>query len=191
MQVTGHGYCTTGFKATYNGKSGFVAAGHCANGQTGNNVGQATISTVIGKVEKETYDLGSSSEDCDCSFISSTTPVDKIVFGISSQYYPHYARTAAVNDYVKMSGKTSGITTGTVSSTNGSITVADGTTLTQVVIASYLSTGGDSGGPVMDAFSATPGFLGTNVAYNSGTGQSAYVKYSKFESYFTGISWGF
>lgn len=195
MQVTGHGYCTTGFKATYNSKSGFVTAGHCADGQTGNNVGQATISTVIGTVEKETFDLGTTNEDCDCAFITSTKTVDKTVFGVSSLYYPHSARLAAVNDYVKLSGKNSGITTGQVISTSSTIDVKDDATgiITTVtaVKASYSSTFGDSGGPVMDAFSANPSFLGTNIAFNPTLGQSAYIKYTKFESYFTGISWGF
>lgn len=195
MQVTGHGYCTTGFKATYNGKDGFVTAGHCANDQTGKNVGQATISNVIGTVEKETFDSGTTNEDCDCAFIASTSAVAKSIYGISSTYYPHSARLAAMNDYVKLSGKNSGITTGQVISTTSTIDVTDDatgivTTVTAVK-ASYSSTNGDSGGPVMDAFSASPSFLGTNIAFNASLGQSAYIKYTKFESNFTGISWGF
>lgn len=188
IQFQNTALCTEGFKATYNGKNGFVTAGHCANGQTATNVGQATTSRIIGTVEKETYDLGSQSEDCDCAFIASTVTVASEVFGISSTYYPHSTGTAGINDYVKLSGKNSAITTGTVSLTNQSITVTDGTKLTGVTIASYSSTFGDSGGPVMDAFSASPRFLGTNVAFQSGN--SAYVTYLKFQSNFSGISWG-
>lgn len=189
MQVINHNNCTTGFKATYLGKSGFVTAGHCADLQTGNNVGQATISNVIGKVTKETFNKGSTFETCDCAFIESTTSVAKKIFGVS--IYPNHKDTAMQNDWVKMSGKVSGVKTGTVASTSSSITLSDGTILVQVVIANYSSTNGDSGGPVLEAFSASPAFLGTNVAFNTGTSQSAYVKYSKFESHFSGITWGF
>lgn len=188
IQFQNTALCTEGFKATYNGKNGFVTAGHCANGQTGTNVGQAITSRTIGTVEKETYDLGSQTEDCDCAFIASTVTVASEVFGISSTYYPHSTGTAVSSDYVKLSGKNSGITTGTVSLTNQNITVTDGTKLTGVTIASYSSTYGDSGGPVMDAFSASPRFLGTNVAFQSGN--SAYVTYLKVQSNFSGISWG-
>ncbi|QLH07064.1 hypothetical protein [Nitrosopumilus ureiphilus] len=189
MQVINHGFCTTGFKATFNSKSGFVTAGHCADNETGNNVGQATISNVIGKVTKETYNKGSSFETCDCAFIESTTSVDAKIFGVS--IYPDHTGTAQQNDWVKMSGKKNGVQTGTVDFTSASITVKDGTTLVQVVIATYFSEDGDSGAPTLEAFSADPAFLGTNVAFNDAHTQSAYVKYSKFESHFAGIVWGF
>ena len=62
MQVTGHGPCTVGFKATYDGADGFVTAGHCANDNTGDDVGQPTIANVVGSVLEESFDSGSSRE---------------------------------------------------------------------------------------------------------------------------------
>ena len=103
MQVENHTPCTVGFKATYNGKSGFVTAGHCANDDTGSNVGQSTTSNIIGIVEKETYTIGAYNY-CDCAFIESNMDVASIIHGISSTYYPDHTSTAYEDDYVKQSG---------------------------------------------------------------------------------------
>ena len=58
MQVTNHGSCTIGMRATYGGDDGFVTAGHCADNERNSNVGQDSISSVIGTVSKETYNSG-------------------------------------------------------------------------------------------------------------------------------------
>ena len=69
MQVTNHGSCTFGMKATYKDKEGFVTAGHCADGENGSDVGQDSINSVIGTVSMETYNPGSTYETCDCTFV--------------------------------------------------------------------------------------------------------------------------
>lgn len=61
--------CTLGFKAKFNGKSGFVTAGHCL----GNTVGQPTHLDKVGKVQIRSYvDMGT----CDCAFVEIDTDVN-------------------------------------------------------------------------------------------------------------------
>ena len=89
MQVTGHSYCTVGFKATYNGDTDFVTSGRCADGNTGDDVGQSSLSNVVSEVRKETFYPGSNTY-CDCVFIETTTTVDSDIFGVSSRYQPDH-----------------------------------------------------------------------------------------------------
>lgn len=189
MQVTDHGPCTVGFKATYNGDSGFVTAGHCADGNTGDDVGQSSLSNVVGEVRKETFYQGSSTY-CDCAFVETTTTVDSDIFGISSSYQPDHTHTVKKYDWVKMSGQVSGIKTGYVTNWSDSVYMSNlSTWVRHVATATYSSTEGDSGAPVLQAYESDPGFTGINVAFS--TSESAFVKHYKFTSYFSGLQWGF
>lgn len=191
MQVEGQGNCTVGFKATYDGMSGFVTAGHCADGSTGDDVGQPTIANVIGSVVEESFDAGSSHEYCDCAFIQTTIDVAERILGLSSSMYPDHTHTVQDNDWIKMYGGISGKSIGYVEDWSGSIYLSSSdTTLKHVAIATYSSTDGDSGSPVIEAYSPDPGFAGINVAWNS-NGNSAFVKHYKIASEFSGLSWGF
>ena len=121
MQVTGHNGCTVGIKATYDSKTGFVSAGHCADGNQGDDVGQATISNVVGTVHEEVFEENNSNEYCDCSFIETTSAIAEEIYGISASYYPDHTYTVSDNDWVKMSGMVSGIKIGYVDNWSGSV----------------------------------------------------------------------
>lgn len=152
---------------------------------------------MIGTVQKETYDSGVAYEYCDCAFIeidSGSISLDQTIYGVSSSYYPDHVGAASTNDYVKQSGKKSGIKIGQVIATSVSDTNDDGTTLRDVVHANYSRDSGDSGAPVMDAYSSDPGFLGTHAQGRDNTypnpDDAFYVKYSRFEQYLGGsLSW--
>lgn len=192
MQVTGHGACTVGIKATYDSKTGFVSAGHCADGNEGDDVGQDTISNVVGTVHKEVFDAGSSYEYCDCSFIETDSAIAEEIYGVSASYYPNHTYTVSDNDWVKISGMVSGITIGYVTDWSGTAYLsATQTTLQHVAIATYYSTDGDSGAPMMQAYESDPGFTGINVAFTTDHSKSAFVKHDKFTSAFSGLQWGF
>ena len=191
MHIEELGSCTVGFKATYDGASGFVTAGHCADGSTGDDVGQPTIANIIGSVLEESFDAGSSREYCDCAFIETTIDVAEKILGLSSSQYPDHTHSVSDNDWVKMYGGVSGTKIGYVEDWSGSVYLSSSdTTLKHVAIATYTSTNGDSGSPVIQAFNPDPGFAGINVA-SSNQGDSAFVKHYKITSEFSGLSWGF
>ncbi len=192
MQVDGAGDCTTGFKATYGGQTGFITAGHCADGLEDEDVGQAYLSNIIGTVVDEFYTAGSQYVYCDCAFIESSVSVASEIFGISASYYPDHTETMFDDDYVKQSGYKSGVRTGQVVSWSTSVTLSDGTVKRHVSTANFYGQPGDSGSPIMEAFSSDPAFTGAMSGGSlSDPYDVHYVKYYKFESYFSGISWGF
>jgi len=190
INIDGQGGCTLGFPASKTGEgTGFVTAGHCGDGSTGEDVDQSWTRKV-GELVKETFDDGSSAEYCDCAYVKLTESetLDHEIFGISSSYYPDHKGSAGTNDYVKMVGYNSGIEIGQVDSTNVTVTI-DGTTFKQVVKADYARMSGDSGGIVMEAFSADPAYLGSHTGHKDGF--TYYVTYAHFESYIGGLTWGF
>lgn len=191
MQVEDHESCTVGLKATYDEQEGFVTAGHCADGSTGDDVGQPFLSRVIGTVIKETFDKRNEYEYCDCAFVASPVSVANKVLGLNDRYYPDHTHTVSDNDWVKMYGAVNGKKIGYVTDWNGDVYLQDHQTrLRHVAIATYSSTYGDSGAPVIEAYSDDPGFAGINVAHSS-SGKSVFVKHYKFTSYFSGLSWDF
>ena len=189
-QVTNHSGCTVGMRATYDGDDGFVSAGHCADGEKDSDVGQDSISSVIGTVSKETFNQGSSYETCDCTFIeidSGSRSMDADVYW--DTYYPTSAADASVNDYVKIYGK-SGKTYAYVDFTCDDEN-AGGTVLKCVVQVDNAAAFGDSGGMVVQTFDSSPEFHGILAAVNHGLDQSWYVKHGKFTSHFSGLSWDY
>ena len=191
------GPCTIGMRATYDGEDGFVTAGHCVDGKTDSTVYQDEDngSQSIGTVSKETYNLGSSYETCDCAFVeidSGSVTMDADVYW--QNYYPTSATDASDTDYVKIYG-VSGITYGYVENTCDDITTTNAanisTTLRCVVIVDNAADFGDSGALVAQTYDTTPEFHGIFVALKSGEDLSAYVKYSKFTTHFSGLSWDY
>ena len=73
----GSKYCSSGFKATYNGATGFVTAGHCNGGATGDTVGQPTALFPLGTLVLNTFKNGTW---CDCAFVDSDETTSSYVF---------------------------------------------------------------------------------------------------------------
>jgi hypothetical protein len=191
------GPCTIGMRATYDGEDGFVTAGHCVDGKTDSTVYQDEDngSQSIGTVSKETYNLGSSYETCDCAFVeidSGSVSMDADVYGYS--YYPTSAINASVDDYVNIYGK-SGKTSGYVTYTCDDITTTNteniSTTLKCVVIVDAAADYGDSGALVGQTLDNIPEFHGIFVARHGSDDLSAFVKHSKFTAHFSGLSWDY
>jgi hypothetical protein len=170
--IKGKFACTMGFEATRSGVTGFVTAGHCAAGKSaGTSVYQpyATTNSTVGTLVTELYS-GNNPVTCDCSFINtgSTSISDQIFY--SSTYQPKLASTTAMSSQsgsIVQSGLTSGEVTGTVTSTNVSITESGGIQVTGLVKDSMSSDCGDSGSPVTNSL-FSPSLYGIVVA-NGGT----------------------
>ena len=189
MQVTDHGHCTIGMRATYDNDEGYVTVGHCADDETDRDVGQDTVISEVVTVSKETYDDDVQWETCDCAFIeieSGDRDMDSEVYWQS--YYPTSAAHASLDDYVKIYGK-SGITYGYVTDTCENVVIPGKSTLWCLVIVDNAVTKGDSGAYVAQTFDPTPEFHGINVA--SSQLESAYVKHTQFTTNFPGLAWDF
>lgn len=193
FEATNHSGCTIGMRATYDGDDGFVTAGHCLDGETDSDVGQDSISSVIGTVSKETFNLGSSYETCDCGFVeidSGSRSMDADVYWDS--YYPTSAADPSDTDYVKGYGK-SGKTYGYVDGTCEDVPVGNNptTTLICVIVVDNAAPMGDSGGMWVQTFDSTPEFHGIQSASDSVNDETAIVKHSKFTTHFSGLSWDY
>ena len=189
MQVINRSHCTIGMRATYDNNEGYVTAGHCADDEENNAVGQDSINSEAGTVLRETYDDDVQWETCDCAFIeieSGDRDMDPEVYWQS--YYPTSAAHASLDDYVKIYGK-SGITYGYVTDTCENVVIPGSSTLWCLVIVDNAAQGGDSGAYVAQTFDSTPEFHGINVA-NSQL-ESAYVKHTQFTINFPGLTWDF
>ena len=176
-------------RATYDGDAGYVTAGHCTDGETGSNVGQDSISSVVGIVSKETYDADVAYETCDCAFVEIESGFRDMVPEVYWQsYYPTSAAHASQDDYVKTYGK-NGVTYGYVTETCENVPIPGKSTLWCVVIVDEPAEPGDSGAYVAQTFDSTPEFHGIYVA--SSQLESAYVKHTQFTTNFPGLAWGF
>ena len=155
FDANGSGACTVGFKATFDGDTGFVTAGHCVDEMIGSF---ATInqpvhnSTDIGNVESEYfYD----NTDCDCGFVSVLDSERSMDNGIYGNYDPVTTTNPFVGMTVKLSGAVAGIEYGTVLNINTETWAdidMDGTPdvfLTEMILADYPQSVGDSGDPIV------------------------------------------
>lgn len=171
--------CTVGFAATYQGKSGFITAGHCVDGKTGEDIKQPIRGNVVGEVRREVYH---GYTRCDCAFISVNIPMDDGIFGLID---PSATSNPFTGMYVKKSGVATGVTSGSVVDDSVNIAYSDGTYVRNVVKATYNSDRGDSGSPVMSGSS----LVGIHSAANT---SAAYFSNQKYVfTYFGGLSWGF
>jgi len=151
---TGLGTCSNGFKATLGGVYGFVTAGHCTEGEDGNDVDDWNDDK-LGEAGTETLFWGT---DCDCGFVeaSSSETDNKTLLSTTSSVTVASYTTASNqdNDFIYKSGQTnSGLTYGQVTALNVSNSGYDPTIgffyVTGLVKSTASSTGGDSGGAVM------------------------------------------
>jgi hypothetical protein len=145
--------CTLGFKVTRNvdGAVGYVTAGHCNKGYTGNTVYQV-YPNAIGQVSTTIFSNGA---DCDCSFVKLNAGIsisDAIYNTPSTTYTPTSVVTQsfqAVGTIVKQSGITSGIQTGSINNNDITDVYSDGTQIFHSVkVTSMVASNGDSGAPI-------------------------------------------
>jgi len=141
--------CTIGFRATLNGNVGFVTAGHCLDGQEEEDVDMPVFGTVIGTVTAELYEVGQT-VNCDCGFVTTDDEVVDMSDNIFGTQNPNSIGTVSLGNQVQMSGSQSGVQTGYVTDTGVSFFNTDDSFITNHVEASYASTGGDSGAPVIN-----------------------------------------
>ncbi len=184
--------CTVGFKATFDGDTGFMTAGHCVDGMIGSS---ATInqpdhdSTDIGNVEGEYYYHGT---DCDCGFVSELVSGRSMDDGVYGNYDPSGTANPFVNMSVKLSGAYSEIESGSVDHINTNAWVdedgdGDGDSfIYELILADYGQEFGDSGGPIMSGNS----LVGLHTA-GDGEDIAVFTKHNQFTEHFSGMSWGF
>lgn len=174
--------CSTGFAATYQGKSGFLTAGHCDVGDAGNDAQQPQNGSVIGTIEKETF-WGNTR--CDCGFISVTGSMDDGIFGLSD---PNTTGSPFNGMSVTMSGVTSGISSGTVTDSDYDVYYTDeGIWFREAVKTNYGSDGGDSGAPVISGSS----LVGIQSGKVVGSSISFFTNVNNVGIYFSGLTWDF
>ena len=185
---------TVGFKATYNGKTGFVTAGHTFI----NNAGYVLGGTTINQSPSSSSDIGNKAALniskgahtwCDCAFVEETSwfrSMDDGVYGMSD---PNSTENPYWNQLVTMSGGYSGSKSGFVSDTDVDYSVDldnNGTYETYIydaIEAGYSSQVGDSGSPIIS-------YGGKLVGIHAASG-GAFMKHSAVTSSFPGLSWGF
>lgn len=196
IQVETDNNCSMGFKASYDGETGFVTAGHCNYddiGGTGEDVGNPTDSAgdKIGTV----YANGFGNHTfCDCLFVSNSTE------NVSDKTFPNVDVDGTLfptdEDFVTMEGHVTQGETGQITNVFANIYASfynepEVYELKGIVIADFDGSLGDSGGTVYETTTGTPAFAGTFSAHNSGTGESAYIPYYRYTNEFSGLSWGF
>jgi len=173
--------CSTGFAATYQGNSGFLTAGHCDDGNAGDDAKQPISGSVIGTIQKETF-WGNTK--CDCGFISVTGSMDDGIFDLSD---PNTTASPFNGMSVTMSGVTSGIKNGSITDDNYDVYYsAQGIWLKESVKANYGSDGGDSGAPVVSGSS----LVGIHSG-NAGSLISYFTNVNNVGIYFGGLTWDF
>ncbi len=188
------GLATVGFKATYNGKTGFVTAGHLFVDENGNQRSGTIIkqhpssSTDIGNLETNNLFKGVSTW-CDCAFVSElheNRSMDDGVYGWSD---PNSTENPYWNQLVIMSGGNSGLTAGYVTSTSidYAIDLDDNgtfeTVINDAIDASYPSQDGDSGSPIIS--------WGGNLVGMHSASYGTFMQHSAITNSFPGLSWGF
>ena len=155
FNATFNNYCTLGFdaKRTSDNAAGFVFAGHCENGLTGNPVYQPDTGTTVGTASTYVYSSGT---DCDCGWVklSNGITINDKVFHTGSSTYTILNVTAQSHQpagkFIQMSGVASGIATGSVSMNDVMITI-DGVSFNHQVKASLTAAKGDSGAPITNS----------------------------------------
>ena len=183
----GEAGCTIGFKATYKGDIGFVTAGHCFN-SAGQSVTQPIGGAIIGTVKKETDYDGTS---CDCAFVKATIPVeDGAVHGLLFDLTGtgnHFA-----GKHVILSGKNSGIEEGVITDTGRDVDFG-GELVLDLVVTTYKSQGGDSGGTVASDIGNK--LMGLHEGSNDSDFpllfRSYYTKHENIIANFSGLTFGF
>ena len=178
-----YGSCSVGFKAVLNGATGFVTAGHCTDGNTGETVGQPNYAfwDHIGTVTANSYSTDSTA---DALFVDADEHIsDRIYNNIDV----NVAGYTTVLDGVHMEGHVSRGVFGVVVDDSYSSLVG-GVWIDDMVAVSYVGQSGDSGGPVYGHI-LTKNFKGTHIGYNGII--STYSKQSNILDEIPGLSWYF
>ena len=99
---TGLTFCTLGFKATYQGKSGFVTAGHCSTTDF-TKYGQPSFDKKVGKT---TYRPAAPTfTDCDCAFVAIDGTEPNLVRGMSPDIFSLFSANPSSAGSVTKTGK--------------------------------------------------------------------------------------
>lgn len=119
------GECSTGFRTRYNGKDGFVTAGHCVkSGKTG----YVAPSISVGSVEYVKYDVDGKYDYAFVATNSSYTPTNNLAY-TSNNYtklaVANYCPAITVNMAIGKVGNNTKYTTGKVKGLNQSINATD------------------------------------------------------------------
>lgn len=173
--------CSLGFKASYNGDTGFVTAGHC--GIANNGVGQPNFVfwDDIGTVTSSHYVTGS---NCDCAFVNANENISDLIY---SNINPGYVGAIVQNGFVSQEGyKTQGISGLVINpSWNG---LVGNVWLTDLVKTSFVTQKGDSGGPMYATVDhALLGFASGGDLSSSSVNSKA----SNADSVMPGLTWQF
>jgi len=183
------GYCSMGFKASYDSKTGFITAGHCNSGDiggTGEDVGQplAIIGDKIGVVHANAFADGGW---CDCIFVdASETISDKVFSGIdvNGTLFP------VLDDYILAEGANTQGEGGQIDDIYEHFTASLGGNNYQTkgaVMVDFTFSPGDSGGTIYeDVSSGTPKFAGIISANVDGKGY--YIPYHRATTAFSGLT---
>ena len=151
--------CTIGFKATYQGKRGFVTAGHCMEG-TGKKVGQPRIFDKLGVSIFNSDSANDTFTNCDCAFVEITEEdrdIESKVFSGSDFGLPNIVKVvgrapSGVGTLVRQYGAFSGEGCGEVFADPYLVQFEDGTYVSGLLATDITNTVvGDSGGPVLNS----------------------------------------
>lgn len=178
--------CSMGYRATYNGDTGFVTAGHCNGGATGTSVGNPTVYSwdILGTVIDNTFEDGTW---CDCAFVNNTETTSSDVYDgqtVSGLLYPE------MYDWLEFESTVTQGTSGGITDpyTHINPKFCDSCPTVQIygVVETNASlSGGDSGGSVIESTTGTPEFAGTII-----TQDGHYTPYYRITNAFSGISLG-
>jgi len=186
--------CTLGFAASFNGKDGFVTAGHCfdelADGgnPSGADAKHPENGSKIGDLEKELTVSRPASTRCDCAFVEASGVSDE-TFGISTD--ASSIGTSSLFRSIKASlGQSDSTPTGIITDASRTITTSS-YRLLGLVETNIGVNNGDSGSPVFNSSGSQ--LLGFMVSKDPSdpTGSSLYVRADKFTTYFSGLTWDF
>lgn len=143
------------------GRAGFIMTGHTTGwGVTGSDVGQSSLSRVVGAV---VTNPGGTTRACDCVFVDFDTGFsgdqNTIYRGSSTTYSIIGERTSSqtpFNSAVRMSGMVSGYQSGIINGKNLTVGAYDHDgnyigTLTGSVMTTIVAQAGDSGAPMFSA----------------------------------------
>lgn len=148
------GICSMGFRTKYNGKAGYVTAGHCV---------QNGVNSTIPSGNVKLYQF-SNNQNYDYAFIqtnSSYSPSNALAYnnGISTKLAVSTAKpNFVVNTPIAKVGATTGFTTGQVKALNVSVYYSNENKIIKGLVSSNLkSADGDSGGVVLLPYSDSNG----------------------------------
>jgi hypothetical protein len=186
---SGEGTCTLGFNAKRSGVQGFVTNSHCTltqGGVEGTTFGQPLLANVVGtETVDPTYYTG---EDCpagrrcrysDAAFVRNAVGItfdqgrvaaaalNGPTWNGTSKYRITSETNPLANQSVMKIGRTTGRTVGTVTQTCVKLNVANtNITMTCQATASYSSSGGDSGSPIVSNTSSDVSLKGIHWGSN-------------------------